>query len=341
MRDTPFSEDLAIASSRKEINILYKEIGGLLTRLFKTDLRTLKRIGDRKIYNTRVELYSKLYRETYSKYKAILKKEGRDSSHLTNFDNIHKQFQYGNVEETEEEEDTEKQIQDRSKETYTTLHNLTQQYLNELEEGMGDKKIFKKDDPEVKKLAIHNSLAAFIEKYKDEIGPTTLTKMYHQIRNDAVGPTEQGLRRQTRVGKDEVDEPLGVESPVGIEIDKLDDVKVIVETTEVTVEPGDALPEGTKAIIKVDGVPIGEMKNVKLVDVEEDDVEEKINLHELPKSEQDDIVRTLLDEYGWELKAKQLKPHVLELGYLIVDYDAIYYPIERVKRQKAKEEKNK
>lgn len=309
MRQKPFTQELEEASTEKEVLILYKEVGILLKRLFNTDKRTLKRESDKIIFNSRLQLYSSLYRQTYKKAKIILQDNGRGTESLIPFDELYDLHRYNNSIELREgdinSKETEKDKQLKSKSKYTTLRNLENEYNTELkllykqkiEEAMAELQIFEKDNPDVIRTAITNSLVTFLERYKHQMGKETLTKVYHQIRKKACGSdndiftvTRERLSELTGGGAMTSSSPVGVNEFELPELDEVPDMPV--------------------------------------------DLGSKKRFSDLSKEERREVIKSVMEEIGWDVKSKAVKTKLIDRGYESLLYDDIYYALQYVLRNK-------
>lgn len=309
MRQKPFTQELEEASTEKEVLILYKEVGILLKRLFNTDKRTLKRESDKIIFNSRLQLYSSLYRQTYKKAKIILQDNSRGTECLISFDELYDLHRYNSIELREGDInsniETEKDKQLKSKSKYTTLRNLENEYNTELkllykqkiEEAMAELQIFEKDNPDVIRTAITNSLVTFLERYKHQMGKETLTKVYHQIRKKACGSdndiftvTRERLSELTGGGVMTSSSPVGVNESELPELDEVPDVPV--------------------------------------------DLGSKKRFSDLSKEERREVIKSVMEEIGWDAKSKAVKTKLIDRGYESLLYDDIYYALQYVLKNK-------
>lgn len=369
MRLVPFSQDLSACETLKSVNCLVEEIKTLLLNLLKTDKRTLKRTDDRQIYNKRLELYCKLYRDTRTKFLEVQKKLQDFSNYYKvpmEFEDFLDKFYYEKgvireVDEDDEGEDvlfleiditevivvSEKTKQDQSKLQYTTIHNLTQEFIKQIDKLMTDqKKIFRRDDPEVIKQALTNSLSGFLAKFDSETTKSVLQNVYHHIRTQA---SKNGHNPEfdvtKRVGVDQTTQPLTTHSPVGVDDnDLLPDLEESMvlgeEMSNKVAEQFPANVEGSREFneaqeetslevltenLKVEE-PIQEGRRSAVLSVDGKDF--KV----LNKDEKYSIIKSILEQSP-ESKAGAVKKKIVEMGYVDnLTYDDVYTPYERVKK---------
>lgn len=350
MRSKPFSLELSEATTLKDVDILVKEITVLLTKLLNLDRRTLKKQDDKLIYNGRVALYSNLYKQCREKFITLKKTNNsvyyKEPLSFEDFlDKIN--YQKGvriSVYEDDDDDDleidvlilqeieepiiqiSEKDKQRKSVETYTTPNNLLNEYLTQLQIIMSDnRKIFRRDDPEVIKSALYKSLSEFLHKFEPETSHEVLKKVYHDIRTKAT--TKSTNIVQERVGEELTDEELKPLSPVGANSVQQE----VVEEMELEMSF-----ESQSQPTEKEKVKTPKIKEPRTVTISEG-ISDNLNFDILTKGKQDEIViNILLGVEGVDIstiKAKFVKNELIAKGYLGVNYDNSYYSLERVKKQ--------
>lgn len=319
MRLVPFSTELHGVTTSEDCHRLMEEITALLKRLLDVDKRIFKKVEDKSIYKSRLELYSNLYKETRVVFIRLIKgKKAYYKEPLTLEDFLDK-FYYSKTviyEEDDDEEETlleeifevvkedilnEREKQNISKQTYTTEKNLIAELLKELETIMNnEKKILRRDDPEVMKAAVSKSLAEFVNKYSEYTDKNTLEKVFHELRLKATSKTTLKETVTELTGKTPVDEPITPIEPK--------EVKVTKEVLPVASKPAVKKEEG-----QVAGSPLGE------------------SFKKLPKEDKDLIVQDILSRHP-EAKTPFIKAELIAQGWVDMDYDSIYYSLERCKK---------
>jgi hypothetical protein len=331
MRNKPFSQELEESSTLKELHLLVEEISSLLIKLLCVDRRTVR--GDsRLVFNGRISLYSRLYRETRNKF-ILIQQSTKSTYYKTplSFEDLLDRIAYtSRVKDEDEEQEydeelcesqedifpinihipkyTEKEKQQKSQELYTTENNLINEFLQLIQSIMTtQRKIFRRDDPEVVKSELYNSLHEFLSKFEHEIAREVLERAYHDIR--AKKAKEGGMSQAKftdRVGTESSTEELSPLSPIATEL-------VIKEEIEITLEG-----------------PKQEVINTVIVDMEST-IASTIVFNELAKDKQDELVIEILLQ-DTTLKAGGIKKILIEKNFSGVDYDSVYYSFERVKK---------
>jgi uncharacterized membrane protein YheB (UPF0754 family) len=330
MRDKPFSQELQEVSSAKDCQKLMEEISTLLKRLLDVDKRIFKKSEDKAIFKSRLELYSSLYRQTKTKFDELAIGSSYHKPPLSLEDFLEKYYYSKTIrfeEDDDDDEETslledevssmvtdvinEKDRQKKSQEIYTTKDNLFNEFLKELETIMAkeltDKKILRRDDPEVLKDALHNSLVHFLDKYKDYTDKNTLEKVFHELRLKAASKTTLRETVTKLTGKVKVDEPI--EPPTLNETETVLPTPPVKEVTTPVQEP----------------MPTGETTTSS------DD--EEIVFKSLDKADQDLLIESVLNSIGLDKKAGAVKKEIENQGFKVNHYDDIYIPYERVKKK--------
>ena len=329
MRTIPFSVELETVITPKDCNRLMEEITLLLKGLLDVDKRIFRKVEDKSIYKSRLELYSNLYKETRGKFIKLIKGEKGYYKEPLELEDFLDKFYYSKTiiydeddEDDEDEDDfevlrevtvtlNEKEKQNISKQTYTTEQNLINEFLKELENIMSnERKILRRDDPEVMKTAIHKSLAEFIHKYSEYTDKGTLEKVFHEVRMKATSKSTLKETVKELAGNTPEDEPISTPISSNVELVPLEEEveKKDESPTPLPFEPKDSLEEKK---------------------------EEAMSFKGLPKDDQDLIVMDILERLP-DSKSAAIKKELISQGWSEIDYDSVYYTYERCKKKLVK-----
>lgn len=358
-RNKPISIDIIEAQSLKELNPLYIELEGLLSKLLNLDKRALRSGFDKELYKSKLNLYCRLYKQIRDKFVKLTKEEGRSSFYkipLT-FDEYimkwkkEKYVNYsGSDDEDEEEADAIDTITDMidsittEKETKIDLH----QEINKIFQNIMTQKYFNRQDPGTIESAIKDTIIAFLEKHKGQTSEEILQKAYHEIKAKNTKPTKPV--QTARVGDEKTDEVLSAVSPVTggkveelletvtapIQSNRWENAPVIQPTVQ-------ALPQEEISEMLQDehehpgGTVIVEVREEFPANVEgskefneTNSTDEKPVFKTLPLETKLQLIREQLEKLGAGTKTGPIKK-ALEANYTIGHYDDVYNMLIKLK----------
>lgn len=311
MRSRPFSEELNSITTIKDCNRLFEEISGLLKSLLDVDKRIFKKAEDKNIFKSRLNLYSNLYKKTRVVFiKFILENGTGYYKQPLELEEFLDKYYYSKTIIYDEDLDDEDEV-------------------NEYEEGEIVVPILNEKNKQDLSKQTYTTEQNLINEFLKELEKVMTTETKKIFRRDDPEVIQAALYKSVVEFMNKYSEYTTKESlEKAFHEIRLAATKKSAGKEIVTILTGNDKVTEPISTLKIDS---NEIEKSTPTSITVDGNSFKL----LSKVDQDLVVLDIL-ERTTGAKGKAIKEELVSQGWVDVDYDSVYYSLERVKKQLAK-----